>query len=196
MEASDRPIRTTTHAPCLGTDGTGGAHAGLIEDALRGDSQAVSELVRRHWPDAQRAAFLITRDEHLAEDVAQESIVAMIENLGSIDKRRLLRPWLHQIVVRRSIDALRSGKSRASREAGAEAPKPEVPVGISDPDLTDALWTLPDIERTVVVLRHVFDYPASEISWIVGEPASTVRTRLQRGLDRMRQLLDSKGERQ
>src|SRR5690349_8531614 len=84
----------------------------LVKRAQRGDGDATEELVRRHWHAAHHAAYLITRDAGAAEDVAQESILSALDSLRSFDGRRPFRPWLHRIVVNRSIDWLRARDRR------------------------------------------------------------------------------------
>jgi hypothetical protein len=50
--------------------------AALIRQARRGSADALEALVRRHWADAHRAAFLIVHDAGAAEDIAQEAMLA------------------------------------------------------------------------------------------------------------------------
>ena len=86
------------------------ARAGRDERAwVRGAQRGSSPISRRcsdeHWPQAQRAAYLVVHDASLAEDIAQESFLAAIRNLDRFDRRRPFGPWLHRIVVNRAIDA-------------------------------------------------------------------------------------------
>lgn len=189
MEVASNSPAPAIAATAQGTEGLAQASTSLVKAAAEGDPRAAGDLVRLHWRDAHRAAYLITRDVQLAEDIAQDSLMKVIEKLDSFDCRRPVRPWLHQIVVRRSIDQLRSDKSRAVRERNVASAVATVPVGVSDSELVKALWSLPDSERAVVVLRHVFDYSATEIGSILGESPSTIRSRLQRGLAQLRDLL-------
>src|SRR5919197_6522277 len=91
----------------------------LVRAAQRGDAAAFEALFRAHWPMAHRAAWLIVRDERLAEDVAQEAFVAAAGALDRFDRRRPFAPWLRTIVARRAIDAARAVAVR--REVGDEA---------------------------------------------------------------------------
>lgn len=91
----------------------------LVRAAQRGDGDAFAALFRAHWPMAHRAAWLIVRDERLAEDVAQEAFLAAVGALDRFDRRRPFAPWLRTIVVRRAIDAARAVAVR--REVGDEA---------------------------------------------------------------------------
>jgi RNA polymerase sigma-70 factor, ECF subfamily len=163
----------------------------LIRQARGGDADAVETLVRRHWDAAHRTSFLIVQDAAAAEDIAQEAMLAAVRAIDRFDRRRPFRPWLHRIVVNRSLDWVRARNRRAevsselapaTRAAPADAEHSE--------DLVAALAKLDSDERAVVVLRHVLGYRSSELAGVLGVPAATVRTRLARALQKLRSELD------
>jgi len=146
----------------------------------------VEALVRRYWGAAHRAAYMIVQDAGAAEDIAQESMIAAVERLDRFDRGRPFGPWLHKIVVNRSIDWVRARNRRGevSDDRLAEAADPGQP-----PDLSGLPDSLDPEDRAVVALRHVFDYDSREIARMLGMPPATVRTRLRRALARLRPLL-------
>jgi RNA polymerase sigma-70 factor (ECF subfamily) len=155
----------------------------LVRDAARGSEEALAELFKATWPGAYRAAFLIVQDHSAAEDIAQEALVAAMRNLGRFDRRRPLRPWLHRIVVNRSIDWTRVRKLRSEVFAASVDVDPgEARREWSDPVLA-ALAALPPDQRAVVVLRHLLEYTPGEIAAMLELPRGTVNSRLRRGLD-------------
>ena len=166
----------------------------LIRDAREGSEQAMEAIFREHWPMAHRAAYLVTRDRVAAEDIAQEAFMAAIRGLDGFDRRRPFGPWLHRIVVNRSIDWTRA---RAARRESAVEPGelPDAAVAASEPDpferrgLLVALAELAPEQRAVVVLRYLFDYSPGEIAGLLDEPRGTVNSRMRRGLDRLAELL-------
>src|SRR3954462_412262 len=95
------------------------AERAAVRGALRGEADALDVLFSAHWPAAYRAAWLIVRDEHAAEDIAQEGFVAAIGALQRFDRRRPFGPWLPTILRRRAIDAARARAVR--REVPADA---------------------------------------------------------------------------
>jgi RNA polymerase sigma-70 factor, ECF subfamily len=163
----------------------------LIRAARRGSESAIEELFRLSWPGAYRAAFLIVHDHAAAEDIAQEALLSAIRALDRFDRRRPLRPWLHRIVVNRAIDWTRMRALRAEVIDGAaldgEAPDP--PEAWSDPVIA-ALAALGPEQRAVVVLRHLLEYTPGEIADMLEVPRGTVNSRLRRGLDALRPLLE------
>jgi RNA polymerase sigma-70 factor (ECF subfamily) len=165
--------------------------AELVRAAQRGSEEAVEALFRRHWRRAHRAAFLIVRDADAAEDIAQEAFLAAMRALDRFDRRRPFRPWLHRIVVNRSIDHARARALRGEvgEEAVGEPAAPEVEAGL-DPDLTAALSALEPEQRAAIVLRYLLEYTPGEIARMLGVPRGTVNSRLRRGLDHLAGTLE------
>jgi RNA polymerase sigma-70 factor (ECF subfamily) len=162
--------------------------AALIREARRGSERAVEALVRRHWDDAHRAAFLIVQDVAAAEDIAQEAMLAALRALDRFDRRRPFRPWLHRIVVNRSLDWVRARGRRA--EVSAEVDAAATPDGPAlSSDLFAALAALDPDDRALIVLRHLLGYRSTELARMLELPPATVRTRLARALSRLRTLL-------
>jgi RNA polymerase sigma-70 factor (ECF subfamily) len=174
----------------------GGARdeAALIRQARGGSADAIEALVRRHWESAHRAAFLIVHDAQAAEDIAQEAMLAAVRSIDAFDRRRPLRPWLHRIVVNRSLDWLRARARRPEVSVESAGPAPAAPAessGALSDDMMRALAALDPDERAVIVLRHLLGYRSPELARMLGLPAGTVRTRLARALNRLRDLLEA-----
>jgi len=164
-----------------------GSDADLMRAAREGSRGAAEALVARHWDRAYRVAFAILGDVHLAEDVTQEALVALLGSLGRFDTRRPLEPWLHRIVANRALD---SARARSRREELPRLVAPAAGEPASDPVLVEAMLNLPEDQRTVVVLRHVAGYGTNEIARMLGIRRGTVGSRLRRGLDQLRTQLE------
>ena len=138
----------------------GGARdeAALIRQARRGSADAIEALVRRHWEDAHRAAYLIVHDAQAAEDIAQEAMLAAVRSIDGFDRRRPFRPWLHRIVVNRSLDWLRARARRPEVSVEVAGPVLGAAEARSEPlsgDLMRALGALDPDDRALIVLRHL-----------------------------------------
>jgi RNA polymerase sigma-70 factor, ECF subfamily len=172
------------------------SEAALLRAAKRGSAEAIEALVKRHWPDARRAAYLVVQDAGVAEDVAQEAMVAAVGAIATFDRRRPFRPWLHRIVVNRSIDVVRARQRRAEvatdpSDWTEQADETSFPADVRLPDeLLDALASLTAEDRALVVMRHLLDYRASDIARSLDIPPATVRTRLRRALEVVRTHLE------
>jgi RNA polymerase sigma-70 factor, ECF subfamily len=156
-----------------------------VRGAQRGSVSDVEALFRMHWPRAFRAAFLVTHDAAAAEDIAQEAFLAAMRALDRFDRRRPFGPWLHRIVVNRSIDwsrarALRGEVELHESSAAVDAPDPPQDETIA------ALARLSPEHRAVIVMRYVLDMTPGEIADALDLPRGTVNSRLRRGLDALR----------
>ena len=171
--------------------GSGRDERAWVRRAQAGSVSDLEALFRAHWPRAFRAAYLVVHDAAAAEDIAQESFLAAIRALDRFDRRRPFGPWLHRIVVNRSIDWVRSRTLRAEAEL-ADAAAPERAHDVSD-DVVAALASLSADHRAVIVLRHLLEYTPGEIADLLELPRGTVNSRLRRGLDRLGEALGGEG---
>jgi RNA polymerase sigma-70 factor (ECF subfamily) len=170
----------------------------LVRAAKRGSVAALDALVARHWDEAHRAAYLIVHDPSIAEDIAQEAIVATIGALDRFDWRRPFRPYLHRAVVNRSLDWLRARRVRAEvslEEIGSPARHSALGTdrALLSGRLLAAIASLEAEDRAALVLRHVLDYRSREVAEFLGIKASTARSRISRALERLHALLEEEG---
>lgn len=155
---------------------------------LRGRApEAVAEFFDRFWESSVRASLLIVHTHAAAEDVAQDSLLRALDRMESFDSAKPLAPWVHAIVVNRSIDWIRS-ESRTVAVPHAEESYEEPPS--FDQALMDAMKALTPDQRSAIVMRHLFGYQANEIADLLGVPHGTVRARLSRGLNQLRETLE------
>jgi len=167
-----------------------------LRAARAGSGADFEALFRAHWPRAYRAAYLVVHDSAAAEDIAQEAFIAAARSLDRFDWRRPFAPWLHRIVVNRAIDWARARALRrevgGAALAGAEPLQDRPPVETANPlaGLGGALAELSPEHRAVIVLRYLLEYTPGEIAKQLDLPRGTVNSRLRRGLDQMRTLLE------
>ena len=181
-----------THRPLR----SGGDRA-LVAAIRAGSEAALEQLIDRYWSEVARTALAIVRDEHGAKDVAQETMITMVQSLDAYDARRPFRPWLHRIAVNKALDRLRSEQRRPRPAEDPDLTRPDPAAGDFGADvdvgLIRALGALTATDRAIVVLRHNLDYRSSEIGAMLGMPAATVRTRLARALGELRGQLEREG---
>lgn len=157
-----------------------------------------------HRAAAFRVAYLLLGSAADAEDAAQEGLVRAYLALGRFRDGEPLRPWLLQIVGnearnrrrargRRQGLLARVGSAVRDREStGRDAdPGPEHAVLVAErqAELRSALSTLDEGERLVVTCRYLLELTEAETAAALGIPAGTVKSRLHRGLRRLRDRL-------
>lgn len=150
-------------------------------------------LVRRHWETANRAAFLVIGDRHLAEDIAQEAMLKALGALRSFDTTRPFGPWVYSIAVNGAIDRARANRVRPPLASEAEQRSSDAfdSSGTDlDPKLAAALETLDLSDRALVVKRYVLDFRAEELAEELDLTAEGVRTRLHRAMKRLREAME------
>jgi RNA polymerase sigma factor (sigma-70 family) len=169
----------------------------LVTQSRAGDGDAYAELVRRHQDVAFRTAMLITGNAADAEDVAQDALIKAWRALGRFDARRPVRPWLLAIVANEARNRRRAGGRREHlvlRAAGEErhsaeaAPSPDAALlaGERRDSLLAALGALREEDRLVIGCRYLLGLSEAETGAALGVRPGTVKSRLSRALDRLR----------
>jgi RNA polymerase sigma-70 factor (ECF subfamily) len=163
--------------------------ADLVARTRRGAQDAAEELVRRHWPQAWRAALLMTGDRGLAEDLVQDAFERALRKLDTFDGRRAFAPWLHRILTNRALDMRPRGPGHLGLDERLLSARDQYVVADDTAELIAALRGLGPERRAVVVLRLLFGYSPPEIAELLEVEVGTVHSRLSRGLAELRQVL-------
>lgn len=163
-----------------------------------GDTAAYAELVTRHAPMARRLAVLSGAGAD-ADDVVQEAFVKGYRSLASFRDGADFRPWLLRIVVNETRNLHRGRSRRADRELRVGREEARL---VSDTDPADAavgqerrekllaaVTALPDDLREAVTCRYLLELSETETAISLGIPNGTVKSRLHRGLARLREEL-------
>jgi RNA polymerase sigma-70 factor, ECF subfamily len=170
----------------------------LVERARRGDAGAYEDLVRAHQHVAFRTACLLAGSPADAEEAAQEAFVKAWRAMPRFRAGAPFRPWLLAIVANEARSRRRAEGRRAAwtvRAAAAEPPGDHVSgspesallVGERRAMLLDAIAALPERDRLVVTLRFLLDLSERETAAVLGCRQGTVKSRLSRALERLRE---------
>jgi RNA polymerase sigma-70 factor, ECF subfamily len=183
-----------------------------------GDESAFAELVARHEGGMRFVARTFVRTDALAEEVVQDTWLAVLRGLDGFEGRATLKTWIFHILVNRA-------RTRAVREArtipfssltGAEGDEgPAVDPTLFDRDgrwarrpqtldtdpehhllaaelrgsLVDAVAELPEAQRAVIALRDLAGLPSEEVCELLGVSAGNQRVLLHRARTRVRAAL-------
>ena len=181
--------------------------AGLVERLRAGDESAFAELVRRYHPRLCRLAEATVGSRAVAEEVTQDTWLAVVRGLERFEGRSSFKTWLFRILLNRARTA--AGKEqRAGRPddtiggqfdgngAWATPPTPwsdQVDDRLVAEQLAHRvqvlLPTLPEQQRQVVILRDVEGLDASEVATLLGISDGNQRVLLHRGRAKLRELL-------
>jgi RNA polymerase sigma-70 factor (ECF subfamily) len=135
-----------------------------------------------------RLAFSYTKNEADALDIVQESAYKAMKNSRKLKDGELADTWIYRIVVNTSIDFLRKAKkySDVPYEDEAQNEIPYHETGYEEADVMELLSALNPNDRTVIILRYFDNLKLEQISTILGESLSTVKSRLYRATQKLR----------
>jgi RNA polymerase sigma-70 factor (ECF subfamily) len=159
--------------------------------------QQFETIVTEHQARVFSIAFRILGDYATAEEVAQDVFLECHRALPTLSGPDHLAAWLRRVACHRATDAFRRRATRGGQYfevfdetlmPAAEIPPPDSPLMNRVEQL---LYTLPEPQRAVVLLRYQEDLDPQQIAQTLGMPLATVRSHLQRAI----QLLRSKAER-
>lgn len=157
----------------------------LVSEAMSGQKSAVERLIVAVWPACFRLAASLLGDRNLAQDAAQEACVIVHRKITTIRNHAAFDAWLYRIVIRESARVRRRNAATAS----AAYEQGFTPDNTAEVDVWRALAQLSHALREVTVLFYFDDLKSEEIAAALGIPHATVRTRLARARQRLRELL-------
>ena len=156
--------------------------------------------MRTHQGIAFRTAYVLAGNAADAEEAAQDGFVKAYRALGRFRRGAPFRPWLLRIVANEARNRRRSAARRerlALRAAGQDRPGDAVPspeaalfARESQEQLLAAIERLSEDHRDAIVCRYVLDLSEDETAAALGVRRGTVKSRLSRALERLREELE------
>jgi RNA polymerase sigma-70 factor, ECF subfamily len=167
--------------------------ATTVAQAAAGDVDALAHIVGLYQDDMSRLAYVICGDVELAQDAVQSAWPAAWRKLGSVRDPERLRSWLMSVAANEARQLMR----RRRRQLVVQISEADTATRQTDPgydagtlDLSIALRRLSPEERTLLGLRFIAGFDATEIGRAMGMSPSGVRSRLSRLVSRLRSELD------
>jgi RNA polymerase sigma-70 factor, ECF subfamily len=184
-----------------------GDEAALVDRLRSGDESAFVELVGRYQPRLLRVAEATVGSRVLAQEITQDTWLAVVRGVDRFEGRSSFTTWLFHILLNRARSAVRR-EERAGRPAEMEAERFDANGAWLDPPQPWAervedrllaeqlagrvqalLGELPETQRQVVVLRDIDGLTPSEVAELLGVTDGNQRVLLHRGRARLRELL-------
>jgi len=181
----------------------------VVALALKGRETAYRELIGRYERPVLSLIYRLVRNRELAEDLAQDTFIKVLNALDRYDPRHKLSSWIFKIAHNTAIDELRrkridtlslDGSPHAETSDQVEATSitavstDETPEEFAanreiGREIEAALATIRPEYRTAIVLWHVEGRPYEEIAEIMDLPLGTVKTFIHRARKELRQKL-------
>lgn len=175
----------------------------LTRGLHRRDPELLDRLIEQYQYRLFRYLVFVTGDTARAEDFFQETWIRVLERGHQYDGRARFETWLFAIARHlvidwqrakkpQSLDALTNPEEGAGVEFADDDPSPLhlVLSRESEAAVQASLSRLPAIYREVLLLRFHEELGLAEIASVLGQPISTVKSRLYRGLEGLRALVE------
>ena len=186
-------------------DADSGASSDLAERLRRGDAVALGEAYDLHHEALRLFAYRLLGDDVEAEDLVQETFLALPRAMQSFRGDSSLRVFLVAIAANRARHHVRAAGRRRAMHARSKDAADDPPTSTTPEESTQrrelaaalvrALDELPFDQRVALVLCEVEERTSAEAALIVGAPEATVRTRVFHAKKRLREVLQARGVR-
>lgn len=169
--------------------------AGLVERVRRGDPGAFDALVSRYMRRAFAVAYRLLGNREDAEDLVQETFMAVLRKIDSFERGRAFAPWFFRILVNRGLNARKSRALRTADElpehaaSGGASPERAAERAELRGRLRAAMDGLPERQRVIVELFELEGFAGPEIAEILEISDGTVRWHLHEARKTLRQAL-------
>jgi RNA polymerase sigma-70 factor (ECF subfamily) len=161
----------------------------LVIRSQQGQKDAFELLVGMWQKPLWNFAYRYTGDESLAWDMVQETWTAVIKGLNKLESPSLFVSWMFRILTNKCIDHIRKKQTEqlSFKQIAVEQPELQEPDGLES--LPAALEKLSDPQRLLLSLRFGQGLDSGQIAAILNTAEGTVRTRLHRTLNRLREIM-------
>lgn len=159
-------------------------------------------LMREYGNTVLRTAVLYVKDIHTAEDIFQEVFLKVNEKLASFRNESSIKTWLVRITINTCKDYLKSAYHKRvvtleqfqEDALTAEDAYDEVERRVANGPVTSTVAELPEKYRSVLICVYYQELSIAETAAILGLPEGTVKSRLARAKQRLRELLEGRVE--
>lgn len=178
----------------------------LLRRACKGDVQAFEELMQSHESRIYAIALRMMGNREDAQDCAQEAMVRIYRAMSSFKGQSALATWIYRITMNTCLDELRRRKARKVTSLDSLVDNGWSPTDTGDtPEehglrvekqnaLNQAIQSLPDDMRAAIILRDVKGYSYDEIASILDANVGTIKSRISRGREKLREILSKQSE--
>jgi RNA polymerase sigma-70 factor, ECF subfamily len=163
-----------------------------LKNIMQIDSLEIDTLVRKYWHDIWQYAFFLTRREHMADDIAQDTFIRAFRSINSFRGQSTVKTWLLKITRNTAYNYKKSAFLRKVSLVGfltESRPMPSAESEYFTKSFLDELWNtvlkLPQSSREILILSAHYGLQQAELSELLGIAEGTVKSRLHRARKRL-----------
>ena len=165
-------------------------------------AQIVELLIEDYGQDVLKIAYLYVKDQQLAEDIFQEVFYKVMKNYHKFEHLSSEKTWLIRITINTCKDLLRTSWLRRVTTFGTleeqNQTQYEQPFDMtqseSNNELYEMIMKLPQRYKEVILLFYYEDFSYDEMAKILNIPKGTVQSRLARGREKLKKMMEERGE--
>ena len=166
----------------------------LVASAQQGNASAVERLLEHYYDYIFSICRKVTGNIDDANEATQETLISVVRNIPSFKSTAKFSTWVYRIATNAALDEIRKKARRPTTEFNEDTVIPQTTKSLEDSlidniDIDDALQNLPEEFRIVLVLRDQLGTSYEEISEILGIPSGTVKSRIARARQKMKEEL-------
>lgn len=183
----------------------------LIESAKKGDIEAFENLIQKNETMIYNITYRMMNHTEDAKDISQEVFLKAFRNIKKFNEKSNFSTWLYRIAINTCIDELRKQKNKShisieekihyldstlEKQFASEEQTPEDALLSHEQktEINKAIHSLSTDHKTILILRDLEGFSYSEISKITKLSLGTVKSRLARAREQLRNtLLNQKG---
>jgi RNA polymerase sigma factor (sigma-70 family) len=166
----------------------------VVALAIQGDEPAFGELVRRRQAWLRQLLRRLTRDPALADDLAQQALVAAWKSIHTLKSAGAFGGWFRRLAVNCWLQQVRAKPPEVTLTEEMLAQQHTLSATAERMDLDAALAMLPADARLCVVLAYSEGMSHAEISESTAIPLGTVKSHIARGSAHLREILRAYGD--
>lgn len=197
-------VRNSTETEVTGVQATD--ELSLVRQAARGDAAAFELLMRQHEGRMYAVALRMCGNREDAQDCTQEAMLRIFRALHNFKGQSSFSTWVYRVTMNTCLDELRRRKVRTSTSLDSLLDTGWAPTDESDtPEhhslrseqrrmLEKAIASLPEDMKAAIVLRDIQGFSYDEIAAILEANVGTIKSRISRGREKLRDILTRQPE--
>ena len=177
----------------------------LVSKSIKGSRKAFELLLSRYLKPIYNFLYRLVNDLPTAQDLTQETFLKVWRNLRRFDRKKSFKTWLFTIARNTAFDYLRKKKSTPfsyfvddeghswiDNIADEEVLPDELLEKLDqEKNISKLIKKIPQKYQIILLLRYKDDFSLAEIAEILGHPYNTVKSQHQRGLMKLRKIIES-----
>jgi len=168
----------------------------LVEESIKGNNEAFSELVSRYKRLIYSVAYRFTKDNDEVNDLAQEAFIKIYRSLSKYDSQYKFSTWSVKVTTNICLDHVRRKKLNVvsleeveNFTGSKDSPEEFFLRKEKSLMLKSAIEELPEIYRVPIVMYHQKGMSYKEIAKTLGKPMSIIKNRIFRARHTLRESL-------